>query len=414
MRSESGEARRSGEGGLGWLSRQLALLIGFLVAAAMFLISAVMNFRFGLSLGRGEIDPWLYAAASVAADGFKALLPILIFLLAARRRWLLAGAGAALWALCVAWSLASAMGFAASSRDAASAEREAALETRRALSEQAERLETQLKALPDHRPAGAVAAAIANAEVPRDVWRRTRECADVTRPDSLAACQEVLALRRELAVAEDAARLEAALGQTRSTLAAAPALGGQVDPQAETLGAALGFAPEKARQGLALLLALLIEAGSSLGFTLVFLGVGAAERKRWAAGLFDRRARRERRRDDELHALEVEDALHAARIESRRRRERLEADPAPPEETPAASAAIAPSPSPEPEAPAPPLPPQEKRLELPDYTEDPRRRPPAAAIALTPEDLNQDYGFDPAEENQDAEREAHAGDKKDA
>lgn len=260
------------------LGRALVLLIGFALAGTLFAISAWMNYRFGRTLGVEETDRALYGAASLAADGFKALSPFLLIGLWRARRWLLAGLGAALWALCVAWSLASALGFAAATREASTAARAEAIGAQTALRERAARLESQMALLPAHRPAAAVAAEIEAAGVPRDVWRRTDQCRDVTRPDSLAACQNVLTLRRELAAAEQAARLEAALAETRAALAAAPRLGDSADPQAEALSGLLGESPGAVRGGLALVITGLIELGASLGFTLVAIGAGALKR----------------------------------------------------------------------------------------------------------------------------------------
>lgn len=257
-----------------WLGKQLVLLIGLVVATVMFVISGVMNFRFGMTLGTGVIDPWLYGFASLTADGFKALLPFIAIGLWRARKPLLTISALAIWCLCVAWSMASAMGFATTTRDVTVATRDATNKEREALSQRAARLESQVALLPAHRPAGAVRAAIANADVPRNIWRRTSQCADVTIPESLAACQQVLDLRKELAIAEDAARLEQQLIDTRAALGGIEVIGEKKDPQAETISSVLGLEPGQIRSGLAVLITLLIEAGSALGFTLVALGAG--------------------------------------------------------------------------------------------------------------------------------------------
>lgn len=257
-----------------WIGKNLVLLVGLSVASVMFVISAIMNFRFGMTLGAGPIDPWLYGLASATADGFKALLPFVAIGLWRARKTLLSAAALGIWCLCVAWSIASAMGFATTTRDTTIETRDATNKERAALTQRADRLQSRIALLPAHRPAGAVRAAIENADVPRNIWRRTSQCTDVTIPESLVACQRVLDLRKELAIAEDADRLERQLIETRRELRGVKVIGARTDPQAETISGVLGYTPAEVRSGLAVLITVLIETGSALGFTLVALGAG--------------------------------------------------------------------------------------------------------------------------------------------
>ena len=83
------------------------------------------------------------------------------------------------------------------------------------------------------------------------------------------ACAPVLGLRKELAAAEAAERLEAQLVAGRAQLATASVAGSVADPQASALARLTGADEGTVRTGIALLLAGLIEVGSALGFTLV-------------------------------------------------------------------------------------------------------------------------------------------------
>ena len=49
-----------------------------IAAGVLLAVSAAMNWRFGLNLGRTEIDGQIYGAASAAADCLKALLPFFL------------------------------------------------------------------------------------------------------------------------------------------------------------------------------------------------------------------------------------------------------------------------------------------------------------------------------------------------
>ena len=244
---------------------------GYAAATAFCVVSIGANFRYGISLGGEPFDKSLYAAASVAADAFKITLPLVMLRLWARRHLVLALASLALWLGCVGWSLSSAAGFALTSRSEAVAERATIVHTRNGWEATVERAETQLSTLGRHRPVAVIRAEIKGAITPPLVWQRTKECTEATLAESRALCGPVLRLRQELAAAEAAERLESHLVAGREQLAALPVLGLTADPQASALGRLAGLDEATVRTGLALLLALLIEAGSALGFALLGL-----------------------------------------------------------------------------------------------------------------------------------------------
>ena len=79
----------------------------------------------------------------------------------------------------------------------------------------------------------------------------------------------LLRLRKELAAADAAERLETQLVTGRAQLAAVTVAGSVADPHASVLARLTGAEEATIRTGVALLLAGLIEVGSALGFTLV-------------------------------------------------------------------------------------------------------------------------------------------------
>jgi hypothetical protein len=161
-----------------------------------------------------------------------------------------------------------------STRGEVIAEHAAKTATRHGWEAKVERDETQLATLGRHRHSGVIKAELASAAVPLHIWRRSRQCSDLTLGESRSACAIVLGLRKELAAAEAAERLEAQLVAGRAELANAPVAGSAADPQAGALARILGLDEVAVRIGIALLLAGLIEAGSALGFTLVAVAVG--------------------------------------------------------------------------------------------------------------------------------------------
>ena len=131
-----------------------------------------------------------------------------------------------------------------------------------------ERAETQLATLGRHRPVDVIKAELASLVVAPRIWRRSRNCVDLGLEESRLACAPGLGLRTELAAAEAAERLETQLVAGRAQLATAAVAGSVADPQASAL--LDSSVPMKAPSARArLVLAVLIEAGSALGFTLV-------------------------------------------------------------------------------------------------------------------------------------------------
>ena len=244
-------------------------LSGYVAAAAFCAVSVGANLQFGLSLGRNPIDKATYAVASIAADVFKIAAPFLALSLWGKRFHILAIAGLVLWLGCVGWSMASAVGFVLSSRGDVIAERTAEAATRHGWEAKVERAENQLATLGNHRPPDVIKAELASAGIPMHIWRRSRQCFDLTLEESRSACAPVLSLRTELAAAEAAERLEAQLVAGRTQLATASVAGSVADPQASALARLIGADEATIRTGIALLLAGLVEVGSALGFTLV-------------------------------------------------------------------------------------------------------------------------------------------------
>ena len=156
-----------------------------------------------------------------------------------------------------------------SSRGEAIAERAAEAATRHGWEAKVERAETQLATLGKYRPTNVIRTELAAAAVPQHIWRRSRQCHDLTLEEVRLACAPVLGLRRELAAAEAAERLEAQLVAGRAQLATVAVPGSVADPQASALAWLTGVDEGAVRTGIALLLAGLIEVGSALGFTLV-------------------------------------------------------------------------------------------------------------------------------------------------
>ncbi len=256
------------------------IIVAAVAVAGVILVSAAFNLMFAATLGTTPQEKAGFITAALAIDALKATLLIFAGALIARRKIATAAVAVLLWCGCLAWSSASALGFASLSRGAAVAGRTVEVDARQAAEAKTRRIEAGLAAVSAHRPAAVIEAAIL-AAAGRDpvLWRQTRKCADATKPASADWCKPVLTLRGELASANEAARLEEALAEARGELASAGgATGGALaaDPQGEALAALLGLPVADVRHSLGLLLAGLIEAISALGFAVTGAAWGQA------------------------------------------------------------------------------------------------------------------------------------------
>ena len=145
--------------------RVLMSLFGVLAGIVLLVVSAAMNWRFGFSLGKTELDAQIYAAASAAADGLKALLPFFILWALRQKNLVQVTAGVLLWCVCSAYSLTSSLGFAALNRADTVGAREAQAVHYTDLRAELKRAREKLSWVPQHRSMGEVEADRGVAEV---------------------------------------------------------------------------------------------------------------------------------------------------------------------------------------------------------------------------------------------------------
>ncbi len=251
-------------------------VLGVLAAGVLLAVSAAMNWRFGFSLGRTELDGQIYGAASAAADCMKALVPFFFFAAIRNRMWSQAAASALVWVVVTAYSLTSALGHAALNRFDSAGHRAATVAAYKDHRVDLARAEEQLTWIPQHRPAQTVQAEIDALKSDR-AWVWTKECTEVTGSKGRTYCQNYHALAAELASAEQSIALEARIadihgkidGQNGATVMS------EADPQAAVLAklAAL-IAPdvkvEDVQTALTVFIALLLEVGSAFGMYIAF------------------------------------------------------------------------------------------------------------------------------------------------
>lgn len=136
------------------------VIVAAVAVAVVIVVSAAFNVMFAASLGTTPHEKTGFVAAALAFDALKATLLVFGGALFARRKWALGAVTVLLWAGCLAWSSASAIGFAAMTRGDVVASRTGDADARRAAESRVRRIEAALAAVPSHRPAGVIEPAL--------------------------------------------------------------------------------------------------------------------------------------------------------------------------------------------------------------------------------------------------------------
>lgn len=256
--------------------RHVLGVLGVAAAGVLLAVSAAMNWRFGYSLGKTELDGQIYGAASAAADCFKALVPFFFFAAIRNRMWAQASASAVIWVVVTGYSLTSALGHAALNRLDTAGGRAVAAASYKDLRTELKRAEDQLSWIPQHRPALTVQSEVDGLKNQRQ-WSWTKGCVEVNGKANRDFCQQFHALSAELASASQSATLgkqiavvKAEMGKTEGASVLSEA-----DPQAAVLTRLAGIAGlsmkiEDMQTTLAVFVALLLEIGSGFGMFVAF------------------------------------------------------------------------------------------------------------------------------------------------
>ncbi|MGE0699854.1 MAG: hypothetical protein AB7O57_12225 [Hyphomicrobiaceae bacterium] len=259
--------------------RHVLGVLGVVAAAVLLAVSAAMNWRFGYTLGKTELDGVIYGSASAAADCFKALVPFFFFAALRNRMWSQAAASAVVWVVVMAYSLTSALGHAALNRSDTTGQRAAHAQSYQDLRADLKRAEEQMSWIPQHRPAAMLQSEIDGMKLQK-VWQWSNNCTDVKGKQSRDFCQQLQTLTSELASAQQADLVTKRIDEIQGKLANAGAGGhGTVmsdsDPQAAVLAKLAAFVGygvkvEDVQTTLAIFVALLLEVGSGFGMYVAF------------------------------------------------------------------------------------------------------------------------------------------------
>lgn len=259
--------------------------LGVIAAGVLLAVSAAMNWRFGFSLGKTEMDGQIYGAASAAADCFKALVPFFFFAAIRNKMWSQAAASAVVWVVVTAYSLTSALGHAALNRLDTSGHRAVEAATYKDLRSDLKRAEDQASWIPQHRPALTVQSEINGVKNQR-AWTTTAGCTEVNGRYSRDFCQKYHTLNAELASAKQSAELGSRIDGIKAELAKSEGASvmSEADPQAAVLAKLSGLLfpnikVEDVQTALTIFVALLLEVGSAFGMYVAFAYWNIHERR---------------------------------------------------------------------------------------------------------------------------------------
>ena len=254
---------------------RLQTVIGGALALALCAISVGCCFLFGTHLAQG-VEGTVYGTLGAVADAMKALLPLSIGAALAARHRMKAIIGTVLFITFTLYSFCSELGLYALSRDAQSSSASAGKEAYQSLKDERARIAKRLSELGSARPSRAIEAEIAGQKQDR-WWTLSDSCKNAAYAAARTFCAGVERLEAERATAIEAESL-----RTQDNQFAAKMSGYDLrevlksaDAQSEALGRLLGIDPSRVKDGLAIMVAVLIELGSGFGLFAIS-GHGAA------------------------------------------------------------------------------------------------------------------------------------------
>src|SRR5271157_1095694 len=221
--------------------RSLVVVVSAGAALTFIVASGLMNWVFMTSLGKSEFEQQILGAVSVAVSAFIALLPTLMVWAWREHRALYIVLGVPVFLAFAAFSLSSAVGFAAKNRGSIGEDRRLASARLVEIKREIEDAEPQQKAFNSARTFAVLQELLRGLEQDRR-WQSSKACTDATADTSRSFCKDYFEAKAETARASENERLArriAGLKRERGRLEDQGA-GREADNQAAILGRLLG------------------------------------------------------------------------------------------------------------------------------------------------------------------------------
>ncbi|MBJ7532791.1 hypothetical protein JDN40_01480 [Rhodomicrobium vannielii ATCC 17100] len=246
--------------------RLLVVVVSVGAALALIAASALMNWVFMTSLGKSDFERQIFGVVSLAVSAFMALLPTLILWAWREQRLLYIILGVPVFLAFGAFSLSSAVGFAAENRGSHSEERALVTTRLEGIRKEIDAAEARKKPLGEARPVTVVEVALRGFEQDR-MWVWSKQCQNAQGQALRVFCKDYSDIKGEAARAVELAALDAKIDRLKEEARQYEdkGAGRESDNQATVLARVLGFKTAEVEEGLTLLLACLVEAGAALG-----------------------------------------------------------------------------------------------------------------------------------------------------
>ena len=231
--------------------RFLVVVVSAGAALTLIVASGLMNWVFMSSLGRSEFERQILGAVSVAVSAFIALLPTLLLWAHRERRTLYVVLGVPVFLAFAAFSLSSAVGFAAKTRGSLSEDRAVATTRLAEVRHEIDDAEIKRNALGALRPFAVIQDTLRSLEQDRR-WQSSKACEDATVDASRSFCKSYFDLKAEAARASEAGLLDERLNQLRNEARGLEEKGAgrEDDNQAAVLARILGLRASQVERGL--------------------------------------------------------------------------------------------------------------------------------------------------------------------
>lgn len=247
----------------------LASLLGVIVSAGFIVAAGVMNWRFGLRLGRSPDDQFLFAAIAAGVDIMKVLLPFFIWWSLSNRRWIACLLSSISIVALMSYSVTGIAGFVELNRafttGAVATKKDEFEQLRGALA----RVQAQRSAIGVFQVPEAVEERLNALQQDRH-WKSSEQCTNATVAGSRSFCTDYHALKGEWARGREARRLDEENAQLRRRIAAFSTVRSveHGDPRAEVISRLTGWSLIGAQTALTALLVVIVEGISTFGIFL--------------------------------------------------------------------------------------------------------------------------------------------------
>lgn len=243
-----------------------AQLVGLLATLTLIGTSMAMNAIYLMGQGKTTEEAYVFLGLSLAADAWKAVLPVLIAAAWEARRRLVVVAASLLLSITLTFSFGSALGYAAQNRGFLTGTREFASAKLVGFEQERRRLHSLLAGFSGHRAQGVIEAEMAGLRTDR-LWTRSVACRDTLNSETRDYCRRYRALALEMAGAVERKRLESARSDVDREMARLIAAGAGQDSDAQVgfIVRITGYASPLVRDMLIVAVAVVVEFGSAFG-----------------------------------------------------------------------------------------------------------------------------------------------------